>query len=307
MKLDVERILVGVSLGADVTPNLAVTDLDRNAFDNAVWLARRVGAEIRLHHSIDWVGFDPVAAVPDLADAAREQASALLASLANEAREAGLQATHSVSIGPAWSEIAETADRWPADLIVIGPRAHSTDLLGKLTYGSTARKLARRASCGVWVVHPESGVGFEHPIFLVDLSPVSHEIVELGNWMRSKLEVTTDLLHCVDFPADVALHRLPNAVEAIRSYHQDVLQAADQHIDQLIGPDREGWNCDVADDWVVRVAPKLAESHGADLIVIAGTSKPGLAGKLLGSTAAKLLGRATTSTLIVKPRGESGA
>lgn len=302
MNLNVSRILVGVSLGADVTPNLAVTDLDRNAFENALWLAKKTGAEIRLHHSIDWVGFDPVAAVPDLADAAREQASALLAELVEEVKAAGLRGTHSVSIGPAWSELVETSERWPADLVVIGPRAHSTDLLGRLTYGSTAQKLARRATCGVWVVHPDSGIGFEHPIFLVDLTPMSRELVELGNWMREKLDVTTDLLHCVDFPADVALHRLPNASEAIENYHREVLAAAESHIDDLLGPDREGWNCDVADDWVVRVAPKLAESHGADLLVIAGTSKPGLAGKLLGSTAAKLLGRATTSTLVVKPR-----
>lgn len=307
MKLDAKRILVGVSLGADVTPNLAVTELDRNAFDNALWLAAKIGAEIRVHHAVDWVGFDPVAAVPDLADAAREQATALLVELTEAAQAAGVRATHSVSIGPAWSELVEAAERWPADLIVIGPRAHSTDLLGRLTYGSTAQKLARRAACAVWVVTPGSGVGFRHPIFLIDLSPVSHELVALGNSMREVLgDVTTELLHCVDFPADVALHRLPNAADAIRRYHEEVLYNADKHIDALVGPGREGWICDVADDWVVRVAPKLAESRGADLIVIAGTSKPGLAGKLLGSTAAKLLGRATTSTLVVKPTGTPG-
>jgi nucleotide-binding universal stress UspA family protein len=116
--------------------------------------------------------------------------------------------------------------------------------------------------------------------------------------MRATLGVETELLHCVDFPADIALHRLPNATSAIEDYHKAVIEEAEKQIDALIGPDRKGWRVDVIDDWVVRVAPKVADAHDADLLVLTSTAKEGLAGKLLGSTASKLLGKTTRSTFI---------
>lgn len=301
MNLDLQRILVGISLGADVSTELEVSDLDRRAFDNALWIAKQVGAKLRLHHSIDWIGMAAVAAAPDLVSAAQDQALTRLRALVAEAADEGVPAEPSVGFGPPRGEMLKVAEEWRADCIVIGPRAHSQDLIGRLTYGSTARALARQAPCSVWVVAPDAEIGFKNPLFLVDLSPISSELVELGEWMRTRLAAEPELLHCVDFPADIALHRLPNARQAIQGHHAEVLKAAKVRVLALLGDAAENWRWSIKDDWIVRVAPELAEEHGSDLLVIAGTSSPGLAGKFLGSTAAKVIGRSPVSTMVVKP------
>ncbi|MCB9507401.1 MAG: universal stress protein [Myxococcales bacterium] len=300
MKLDVKRILVGISLGADTTPELGVTELDRGALAHALRIAKEVGATLRLHHSIDWVGFDPVAAVPELADAAIERANRLLQQLVAECAAAGVTATGAASIGPAWSELLSAAEGWGADLIVIGPRAHSTDLLGHLTYGSTAQKLARNAHCSVWVVHPSATGWPTRAAVMVDLKDYSVEMVELGNFLRERFGIATDLVHCVDFPADIALQRLPNAGDAIRAYHREILVDAMKHIETLLGDSRPNWHIDVSDQWVTHVTEKLTTDRRVDLFVIAGTKKPGIAGAILGSTAAKLVRRAHGSTLVAR-------
>ncbi len=302
MNLDLQRILVGISLGADLSTELEVTDLDRHAFNNALWLAKTVGAELRLHHSIDWMGSATVAAAPDLAAASQEQAQLRLQDLIAEAADAGVTATSSVAFGSPRAEMLKVAEAWNAECIVIGPRAHSQGLIGRLTYGSTARALSRESPCTLWVVAPGSAVGIKNPLFLVDLSPVSAGMVELGEWMRTKLSAKPELLHCVDFPADIALRRLPNAREAIKAHHDAVLKSTKASVVELLGDAADNWVWSIQDDWVVRVAPKLAEEHGSDLLVIAGTSLPGLAGKILGSTAAKVIDRSPVSTLVVKSR-----
>ena len=300
MILTAQRVLVGISLGADTTPELMVTDLDRGALNQALRVVKASGGTIHLHHSIDWVGFDPVAAVPELADAAIERANSLLAKLIDECRSAGVQTSASASIGPAWSELLAAAERFNADLLVIGPRAHSTDILGKLTYGSTAQKLARKSPCSVWIVHPSASEGPKRAGVMVDLKAYTDEMVELGNWLRDKLGMATDLVHCVDFPADIALQRLPNAAEALRKYHAEVLVDAAKRIEAALGDRKKEWRVDLSDAWVTQVAPELVDKRGVDLLVIAGTTKPGLAGIFLGSTAAKLVARATCSTLVAR-------
>ena len=210
-----KKIIVGVSLGADTTKELEVTDLDQAAFDNAVWLASKVGAEIRLHHAVDWIGPTIESTAGILVQAARDRAAAVMLDLVAVAAEQSVTATSSVTVGPARAGLLETAERWGADLIVVGPRAHSTGFLGRLTYGSTAL-------------------------------------------------------------------------------------AAKKGVKDLLGDQAKEWRWAIIEDWVVRAAPKHASEVDADLVVIAGTSKPRLAGKILGTTAAKLLGRSTKSTLVLK-------
>lgn len=302
MKLDFQRILVGISLGADLSADLEVTDLDRNAFNNALWLAKKTGATVRLHHSVDWLGAATLDVAPDLADIARERVTEQLGALVAEAAEQGITADISVAFGAPRNGMLEVVNSWSADCVVIGPRAHSSGLVGRLTYGSTARALTRELPCSLWVVLPGSEVGIKKPLFLIDLTPISDELVELGEAMRTTLGAEPELLHCVDFPSDIALRRLPNAREAIKAHHEAVLNRAKQAVDALLGDAAGHWKRSFHDDWVARAAPKIAEQHDRDLLVIAGTSKPGFAGKVLGTTAAKVIGNAPVSTFVVKAK-----
>ena len=53
-------------------------------------------------------------------------------------------------------------------------------------------------------------------------------------------------------------------------------------------------------DWVVRQAPTLIADRDIDLVVLAGNSKPRLAGALLGTTAERLLERVEASVWVVR-------
>jgi nucleotide-binding universal stress UspA family protein len=86
-----------------------------------------------------------------------EEAQRLLAA-------SGIEARTIASVGDAATEILATAERLPADLIVVGRhRGRASHLLG-----STSSRLVRSATCDVLVVHTASGPE-------ATPAPVSHE------------------------------------------------------------------------------------------------------------------------------------
>jgi universal stress protein A len=59
--------------------------------------------------------------------------------------------------GTPWTEIVDSARKWPADLIVLG--THGRSGLTRLLFGSTAEGVMRHAPCPVVVVPPASRAG----------------------------------------------------------------------------------------------------------------------------------------------------
>lgn len=91
---------------------------------------------------------------PALEQAAREQAQAIadaavakLAGLLNQP----LSLTGEVLNGPARDVILDEADRWNADLIVMG--SHGYGAWQRLLLGSVSQAVVSRANCSVEVVH----------------------------------------------------------------------------------------------------------------------------------------------------------
>jgi len=91
---------------------------------------------------------------PALELAAREQAQAIVAAaVAKLAGSLGksIRLTSEVQAGPAREVILDEAERWPADLIVMG--SHGYGAWQRLLLGSVSQAVVSHADCSVEVVH----------------------------------------------------------------------------------------------------------------------------------------------------------
>jgi nucleotide-binding universal stress UspA family protein len=99
-------------------------------------------------------GFVPEAPlVPNLTatqKALRDEAEALVESVAETVRKAGLRTEVSVRDGTPGDEIVEEATSWGADLILMG--SHGRTALKRVLMGSVAQYVVRHAPCSVEVV-----------------------------------------------------------------------------------------------------------------------------------------------------------
>jgi nucleotide-binding universal stress UspA family protein len=81
---------------------------------------------------------------------AREQAAALVASMAGVLRASGFRASTAVVEGDPLLAILGRAAEWGADLIVLG--SHRRSGLDRVLFGSVSEKVAHRAACSVEIV-----------------------------------------------------------------------------------------------------------------------------------------------------------
>lgn len=137
-----ERVLVAI----DGSPGAAY------ALRHAIGLASRSPAALRLVHVLDigWLAFAPELALHTerIAAAKRAAGEAVLAQAQSEARAAGLDASAALLETGSPREdlaaaIAAEADRWKADVVVVGTQGHRA--LGRVVLGSVAERLARRS------------------------------------------------------------------------------------------------------------------------------------------------------------------
>jgi len=80
----------------------------------------------------------------------RVDAESLVARAAKTLRDAGFQVTTAIETGDAKSVIIDSAKKWPADLIVLGP--HGRKGLERFLLGSISEAVARHAPCSVQIV-----------------------------------------------------------------------------------------------------------------------------------------------------------
>jgi nucleotide-binding universal stress UspA family protein len=291
------RILCAVATTADADCGISLCAPDRHLAEQVLALAGRVDARVRFVHAVDWLderheGSDIVQVVErELEDDWRDldgAAEALRVPVDRELRR-----------GKPWHVLLEAAREWDADLVAISPRRDDVSLAGRVLHGSTAKHILKDSPCPVWVVHPRTQE-VRSILALVDRSDASAAVVETAGWLGDVFGASLHALCCLDYPADVALQRMRGAAEEIQRYHREVRQDAWSELERLTqGADAE-WNLVLGEDWVVRQAPKLVADKQIDLVVMAGRSKPGLAG-VLGSTAQKLLERVEASVWVVRP------
>lgn len=91
---------------------------------------------------------------PDVLREEREQAERLVAQAAQTLREAGFLVETAVEVGDAKAVILDAAEKWPADLIVLG--SHGRKGLERFLMGSVSEAVARHALCSVQIVRSQA-------------------------------------------------------------------------------------------------------------------------------------------------------
>lgn len=299
------RILVGAALGGTSHHGVAATDQDRRILAHSLRFADLVGAELRLLHVAEWA--DAPGELNIEGDLIAERETVLQGFVAGVQKETGLTAVRvsfGISVGRPWSCLLEEASKWNAELIVIGPVVHRPGIVTRLIHGSTAGRLLRQSPVPVLKVAGEHvRDSMQNLLVPVDFSPMSADLVAAANAIHARRpEVRRHLLHCLRFPQDVVMHRMPNPREALAEYHAEVEAEARRNIDALLGEQREGWHVHLERDWIGRIAPQVVLECGIDLMIIAGVSLPRIAGLLLGTTAEKILEATDVSAYIIRPR-----
>lgn len=294
-------ILVGVALGGDTISDFQLTPTDVRVIDQALWLAGETGATVRLHHTIDWITSGSEAVISTLLRAANARSRELLSEVADKVRADGIAVESSTSVGTPWMELLRVARETKTDLIAIGPHVRPSGIAG-LLQGSTVKQLVRNSEIPLWLVSDEGPMGIRKLVAAVDLSPVSNDLLMLGNELAGATDAAKVVMHCLSFPSDIVLHRLPDAADAVAEYHREVEADARNRLGALLGDD-DSWQVELRTDWVVRDLPRLVADVDADLVLMAGVSLPGVAGKLVGTTAEKALKRLNCSTIVIKPSG----
>jgi nucleotide-binding universal stress UspA family protein len=80
----------------------------------------------------------------------RDEATDYLARIAEQFRSAGFKSSYFVDEGDAREVILDYAERWPADLVVVG--SHGRKGLNRFLIGSVSEAVARHARCSVEIV-----------------------------------------------------------------------------------------------------------------------------------------------------------
>ena len=297
-KMSSERLMVGLSF----TKNSSIlAQQDERALGQAMWYAALRQVPLHIFHAIDIDGskepFEP------MVDARRSEVMEVLDKLSEQGKSQGLEITTGVGVGEPWIEILREAWRIDASMIVVGPRVHDLGLMDRIFHGSTARRLIRKSNVPVWIVSPQGQLGVKRVLAPVDLKPVSENIVDFANQLHQHAQAKCTLLHCLDYPADLALRRLADDNEQVHQYHEAVEREAREDITELLGDSKEDWSVKLAPGPVAERVPQLCKEKDCDLVLIGGVGLPGIAGKLLGSRAEKVLERVLVSTIVFKPVG----
>ena len=298
------RILAGVALGGGALHEAEPTAQDRRIVHQAFSFARLTGAELRLLHIGEW---EVPAADQSHHDAIlaerRKKLEALAAEIQAAANAQSVSTSVALAAGKPYLCFMEEAERYSADLFVIGPVVHRHGILTRVIHGSTAGRLIRQSPLPVLRVAGTAPDHFERMLVAVDLLPeMSGRLVATANALHGRdAAMRRYLLHCMEFPQDIVMRRMPDAAKALREYHAEVESRAREGISGLLGDEEARWRVLLERDWVGRVAPRVVQEEVIDLLVIAGVTLPRLAGLLLGTTAEKILEAAAVSALILKP------
>jgi len=128
------------------------------ALQKAIMLAKELGAQLRIVHVVDVININLYAEIPnpsEVSDAMIRIGQEILRKAEAVAREAGIQAETKLieidSLGQRIPEaIANNAEAWPAELIVIG--THGRRGLSHLFLGSVAEGVVRVATKPVLLI-----------------------------------------------------------------------------------------------------------------------------------------------------------
>jgi nucleotide-binding universal stress UspA family protein len=199
-----------------------------------------------------------------------------------ETRVPGVQAA-TLGGASAWDAVVREAERFGADLLVVGAGARRHLL------GSVAERVARHAPCSVLVVAGPAPP-LARLLCAVDFSPPSRKAMLAAAELAAERGATLELVHAFAAPGpELAGLACLRAEDRLRAWAAEAGQRAGAAVQARVveGP--------IADRILDR-----AGTDDRDLVVVGTHGRTGIARALLGSVAERVIRRAERSVLVVR-------
>ncbi len=291
---------------------LVATDFSphaERALAYAMALAKLFGAKVELMTSA-WlppiVTSDPfllsaggVTVPASFLQAAREQAASRLEAAAAPLRGSGIDITCAVMLEQPSSAICARAEEIQADLVALGTRGLSG--LKHVLLGSVAERTARNAPCPVLTAHADSPPpgSLEKLLVPTDFSDCADRALRFAQSIAAKTGGTLLIQHASHIPIS-----LETDVFTIDSR---VFEGLEAEARRRLAEVEAGIDIST-ESFVTRGIPdvEIVEQsgvRGADLIVMGTRGRSGLAHLVLGSTAERVIRRATVPVISVGAHG----
>ncbi|MFM9965223.1 MAG: universal stress protein [Planctomycetaceae bacterium] len=197
--MNFRRVCVGLDLELhDLTSDEFVPLTARRLVERGIEIAAAQRGELQLCAVIDGLDLTRVSATTQQVIVFGEILSQRLESLADDAREAGVECETALLGGLAWQELLRQADEWSAGLFLVGAGSQPNQL------GPTALRILRSAKCPVLIetrsTQPAANENEDddgeppHVLIADDLSDVCGDhlmtIVSSGLWRDAKCWLT---------------------------------------------------------------------------------------------------------------------
>jgi nucleotide-binding universal stress UspA family protein len=286
------------------------SSIAEHALGLATMLARRSGARLHIAKALEPLpvlatGEEPVAG-PELDQELRELSRSYLASTAEALGTThGLEVGYSILEGPPATALARFAADQNASLIVMS--THGQSGFSRFWLGSVADRLLRRTSVPLLLLksnEPVSSPEFRHVLVALDGQPECDNILEPAIALGSSSETCRyTLVHVVEPPIPVITRLALQPAKLPPEWQQIRENRARSHLNALAEQMRtRGLSAAtrvILSRAVAEEILALADSSGADLIVVGTHGARGLERLLLGSVADKVVRGATHQVLVV--------
>ncbi len=185
--------------------------------------------------------------------------------------------------GKAESQLLRWAHIKSADLLILGRKQHPG------SSGVMPKRVARKAECSVLFVPDTPRFGLKTLLVPTDFSEPSARALTTANWIQDHLpEAETFLFHSCHLPSSIYYDGLAgaNMVDLLQEAAEEQMEAFKV---QQEAPEARVMVDAKADRSVSLSVAETARSIGADMIIIGGKGRSGLAGAIIGSVTESLL------------------
>lgn len=294
-----------------VSEILVATDFSDTARTGARWaieIARHAKARVRLLHVLilphPWPHYAP--APPELDESLREGASDRLAEEAEELGADGADVVTELRTGIPSQVILEAAEDTEADLVVMGTRGLSG--LSHLLLGSTAERVVQKATCPVLTVHPEDRETPDPLRSILVPTDFSDDAERAINTARRLLhgvpQARLVLVHAYALPIEyTAYGPIPTSVNYLENTGAKA-QAQLEELAERLEEDSLNVEALAVEGYPPQVILDTARTRNVDLIAMGTHGRTGIAHLLLGSTAERVVQKASCPVITVRTPDE---
>lgn len=201
-----------------------------------------------------------------------------------------------------------------ADLVVMA--THGRGAFTRAWLGSTADAFVRQADQPVLLIRPEEGerpelgadVRFQRILVPLDGSQLAESELDLAKGVARMFGAELLLVRVVSYPVEIASPYLPHTVQMNQQIVDDAKSIAQRYLDDVVERlEGEGIAARAfvdVDAQPGNAIAQIAESEGADLIVMATHGRGGLQRALLGSTTDKVIRGVHVPMLVRRPKSD---